>query len=267
VIYRKRGRTIRWENGARIDVEESGWAREQGSFFECAPLDEGPPEGLPAVSEETPVLPALPADVCVERFFALRGVAVHEYDETHWSEVLDRVHLSLTCRGRRVLLDTTSDRMVEVAEVADALGRSELVERPAPARLRLAPRITAALLPLLTAVAPPNVSIVQTPGRIDGYGHPVEENGIHFYRPSYRLRPVRMPFDLRLECHVTRIEADRPIAIAALEPVTSLAFAVLIRDGDRVYPSRLRLTRIDAVSETAVWYPYGAGSFGAELML
>ena len=41
------------------------------------------------------------------------------------------------------------------------------------------------------------------------------------YRPSYRVRPVRMPLQLRLECDVTAIERDRPVAVALLAPVSS----------------------------------------------
>jgi hypothetical protein len=109
--------------------------------------------------------------------------------------------------------------------------------------------------------------LLQSVGSIDGYGQRVEENSINFYRPSYRMRPVRMPFDLRLECAVTEIERERPVAIALLGPVESLVLPVLIRDGERVYPARVRVSRIDAVGTARTWYPYGAGSFGAELML
>jgi hypothetical protein len=75
-----------------------------------------------------------------------------------------------------------------------------------------------------------------------------------------------MPLQLRLECDVTEIERDRPIAVALLAPVTSV-LRVLIDDGERAYPSTVRVARIDAVSNERIWYPYGGGSFGAEMML
>jgi len=69
-----------------------------------------------------------------------------------------------------------------------------------------------------------------------------------------------------IECDVTEIESDRPVAVALLAPVSSV-LRVLIDDGKRAYPSTVRIARIDAVSNERTWYPYGAGSFGAEMML
>ena len=43
---------------------------------------------------------------------------------------------------------------------------------------------------------------------------------------------------------------------------------VLCVDGDDVFPVTIDATRIDAVSrDEPAWYPYAAGSFGAEMML
>lgn len=263
MIYRKRGRSIRWENGTLIRVSESGWAREDGSFFECGPLGETPG----AIDDLQPFALAIPESVNVERFIVTRGVAEHEYGDARWSEETSRVHVALTRGPLRAIIDSTLEQTGDIATIADALARAEFEERAAPSRLRLAPNVTAALLPALIGLAPPNVRLVQSAGAIDGYGQPVDEDTIAFYRPSYRVRPVRMPFDLRLECDVTEIERDRPVAIALLAPVESLVLFVLIRDGERVFPARVRVSRIDAVSNERVWYPYGAGSFGAELML
>jgi hypothetical protein len=76
-----------------------------------------------------------------------------------------------------------------------------------------------------------------------------------------------MPHNLRLECDVTQIDEARPRAIALLAPADGLTLRVLVEDGPRVYPCTVRVTRIDAVSNERTWYPYGAGSFGAEMML
>jgi hypothetical protein len=265
MIYRKRGSTIRWENGVRIRVSESGWAREVGNLFECAPLDEALPQF--ALDEESPRLPALPSSVEVERFVYSRGIASHEYGDARWTESSERAHVALVRGSLRVLLDCTGDQLGELARIAQALALASPVEEEAPRRLRLAPNVTAALLPVLYGIAPPNVRLVQTAGATDGYGQHVTEEGLHYYRPSYRVRPEILPFDLRLVCDVTEIEADQPIAEALLEPATSHELAVLVREGARAYPARIRVTRIDAVSDQRVWYPYGAGSFGAEMML
>jgi hypothetical protein len=169
--------------------------------------------------------------------------------------------------------------------VADVLARAEDIEREAPARLRLAPNVTAALLPALIGIAPPNVRLVQTAGGVDGCGEPIveaeelrgtrgtrgTESWPNRYRPSYRVRPVRMPLQLRLECDVTAIDEDQPRAVALLAPVSvvhgQLVLRVLVADGDRAFPSTVRVARIDAVSDRRTWYPYGGGSFGAEMML
>jgi hypothetical protein len=186
-----------------------------------------------------------------------------------WTEHTQRIHLSLIRAHTRALLDLGSFDVDDVTRVADALTRLDEIERDAPPRLRLAPNVTAALLPTLVGIAPPNVCIVQTAGGVDGYGAPiVEANGSwpNAYRPSYRVRPVRMPMQLRIECDVTEIERDRPVAVALLAPVSSV-LRVLVDDGKRAYPSTVRIARIDAVSSERSWYPYGGGSFGAEMML
>ncbi|MFL6247984.1 MAG: hypothetical protein ACJ74H_18315 [Thermoanaerobaculia bacterium] len=202
-----------------------------------------------------------------------RGEGARSADEgspvATWTEHTQRIHLSLTRARTRVLLDLGTFDISDISRVAAALARADSAERDAPPRLRLAPNVTAALLPTLIGIAPPNVRLVQTAGGVDGYGAPIVEatgSWPNAYRPSYRVRPVRMPMQLRLECDVTEIERDRPIAVALLAPVTSV-LRVLIDDGKRAYPSTVRITRIDAVSSERTWYPYGAGSFGAEMML
>lgn len=176
----------------------------------------------------------------------------------------------MTRKPLRVLIDQADFDLAHIRRVADALGRAELEERDPPPRLRLAPNVTAALLPSLAGLAPPNTRLVQTAGGIDGKGQPIVEatrDWPNWYRPSYRLRPLRMPLNLRLECDVTEIDRDRPEAIALLAPVDGLVLCVLADDGKRVFPTTVRVTRIDAVAGERVWYPYGGGSFGAELML
>lgn len=258
MIYRKRGSVVRWENGTLIRVSESGVAIEEGDYFECFPDGRTMDLAVPDIH---------PPDVQCERLIISHGVAEHECDGRTWSETTQRVHASLTNSRVRALIDSTT--LEELPHIGEALARIE-PERDAPPRIRLAPNVTAALLPALIGLAPPNVRLIQTAIGVDGYGHPVIETDRdwpNFYRPSYRVRPVRMPLHLRLECDVTTIDEDRPRAIALLAPVDSLVLRVLIEDRQRVYPATVRVTRIDAVSDVRTWYPYGGGSFGAELML
>jgi hypothetical protein len=55
--------------------------------------------------------------------------------------------------------------------------------------------------------------------------------------------------------------------VALLAPVRDFTLRVLIDDGERVWPATVPVTRIQAVGAPMDFYPYGAGSFGAEMML
>jgi hypothetical protein len=283
MIYRKRGSVARWENGTLVRVTERGMAIEKEELFECYPDAGG---DTPHVDESRVVAAAHAVqegvgDVTIERLIVIEGIAEHELiddDEgsviRRWTEHTRRMHISLMHARTRAILDLGFFETKDVVRVAAVLARSDGVEREAPPRLRLAPHVTAALIPSLIGIVPPNVRLLQTAGGIDGYGEPIVEAGggwPNAYRPSYRMRPVRMPMQLRLECDVTAIDRSRPVAAALLAPVSivdgALVLRVLIDEGDRAFPSTVRVARIDAVSDERIWYPYGGGSFGAEMML
>jgi len=61
--------------------------------------------------------------------------------------------------------------------------------------------------------------------------------------------------------------ADVPEAVAILAPVDGIVMRVLIADRGISYPATVRISRIDAVADEVTWYPYGAGAFGARMML
>ena len=280
--YRKFGRTLRYEHGVFVRVEEAGEATEDGQLFSCHPIAHA--TDLPAIDEsrvrktvqdiESLIKPPLE----IERLVVSEGVAAHEFGERRWHEEIGRVHLSIAFRTIRVILDFGSTSEVrgpgpeDLVSIAAALRRAG-PERPAPARMTLAPNVTAALLPSLVSVAPPNIQLWQLAGGIDGKGSPVETAELrhapwpNWYRPSYRSRPVRVPFHLRATCEVTEIEEGIPRAIALLAPPEGLVLTVLCVDGQDVYPARVHVNRIDAIAPAIHWYPYGAGSFGAEMML
>lgn len=281
MIYRKRGSVVRWENGTVVRVTERGLAIERGELFECRPDTDGHVTDVDPkrVLEAVRAVHEAAVNVIVERLIVTDGIADHECAESEdveprrWREDSQRIHLSLLHGKTRALLDFGAFDLDGIARVAAVLARSDAREREAPARLRLAPNITAALLPSLLAVAPPNVRIVQTAGGIDGYGHPIVEAAgawPNVYRPSYRMRPMRMPLNLRIECDVQEIERDRPEAVALLGAPSledGLVVRLLIDDGASAYPAAVRIARIDAVSAVRTWYPYAGGSFGAEMML
>jgi hypothetical protein len=264
--YRKRGSSVRYENGVVVHVRESGAAVEEGDLFTCHPeqSEVPPPLDASSVVETAQRIEAMiPAPLRIERLLVTEGIAEHECGGRKWIEQTRRTHLSIVRERLRVLIDREED----IAAAADALQRCG-EERDAPPRLRLAPGVSAALTPALLELAPPNIRIAQVAGGIDGKGLPIAEAvGGNWYRPSYRVRPVRMPLNLRVACGVTEIERDRPIAVALLAPADGLVLRVLVDDGVDAWPCTVRVTRIDAVEDDAVWYPYGGGSFGAEMML
>jgi hypothetical protein len=274
MIYRKNGSVVRWENGTLIRVSESGVAVEEGELFECAP-DESSSRRVVESSRVLDVVREVRQLGRFERLIVSEGVAEHECDGRTWREETFRIHGSLVNGSIRALVDSSTRRLDDFHRVAGVLNRAEQHERDAPPRLVLAPNVTAALLPSLVGLAPPNVELLQVAGGIDGKGNDIVEAVVglagepwpNWYRPSYRVRPLRMPLNLRLRCDVKEIERDRPVAVALLAPIEGLTLRVLIDEGTRAYPATVRLTRIDAVSDAAVWYPYGGGSFGAEMML
>ncbi len=272
MIYRKHGSVARWENGTLIRVTESGMAIEEGDSFECRP-DVGrgfsPPLPGGGRAEATPYVAHALRDVHAERLIITHGIAEHECEGRTWREETDRIHISLVYGQLRALVDSTTRRLDDILPIANALQRADQHERELH-HLRLEPNVTAALLPHLPGRTPPNVRLVQTAGGVDGYGRDiieVETDWPNAYRPSYRVRPIRMPLNLRLECADTGIDEDAPRAVALLAPVTGLTLRVLVVDGDDVYPATVTVDRIRAVSNDRVWYPYGGGSFGAAMML
>ena len=296
MIYRKQGVVARWENGTLIRVTECGIAIEEGEYFECKPQSSSR-----RVVESSRVLEVVRAlrTVTAERLIVTHGTAEHECEDRTWRDETDRLHLSLVHGKLRALVDSTTGApaagrpvhrplagageppadqpagsrrasLDDIFTIADALQRCEQTERARPTTLRLAPNVTAALLPHLVGRAPSNVRLLQTAGGVDGYGNDVVEASDpwpNFYRPSYRVRPLRMPLNLRLECDDTHVDEDAPVAIALLAPIADLTLRVLVVDGQRVFPAAVTVTRIRAVSNERIWYPYGGGSFGASLML
>ena len=315
MIYRKRGRVARWEHGRVIVVSEAGEAIEEKGVFEVRQGEAGglahevdidikhvssralardlggrvarearlPPTQVPRYARDDTAddVARVAAEILrhhPERLIVSHGIAEHDCNGVRWQEETRRVHVSLAKKGIRALIDRADFDLDPIERIASALGRAG-AERAAPPRIRLAPSVTAALLPSLVGLAPPNVELWQAGGGLDGNGEKIDEFRVetpgriagatwpNVFRPSYRFRPVRMPLNLRLECEVDVIDRDIPEAIALLAPVAGLILRLLVVDRRRVYPATIRVTRIDAVAGERSWYPYGAGAFGSEIML
>lgn len=275
-IYRKFGRTVRYDGGMFLRVEEAGQATETEQTFSCQPIARTVdlPDIEPDVVARTvrSIESVVSAPLTIERLVVSEGVAEHEFNDRRWQETTRRIHLSIVFGSLRALVDLAEFDIDAISFVAEALVRAG-EQRRAPARIRIASNVSAALLPSLAGLAPPNVRLWQTAGGIDGKGEPVADHEIasttypNWYRPSYRTRPVRAPFNLRATCDVTAIDEDLPRAIALLAPPAGLSLRVLCVDAGDVYPATVRVARIDAIATATHWYPYAAGSFGAEMML
>jgi hypothetical protein len=263
-IYRKRGRVVRYEHGQVVRVDEAGEAIESAELFTAAPLEER--MALPEVdsADVEAAARAIESLVIPERLHVSEGYAEHELGDVRWSERTRRVHLSITSRLERAMIDLASFELEEVRQIAEALTRMGDERRP-PAQIRLAPNVTAALLPSLIGT----IGIVQGAAPFDGKGQPIEEHGapwLNWYRPSYRVRPTRAPFHLRATPfgEIARHTAE---AIALLAPIEGNIVRVLCVDGPEVFPAAIALATVEAVGQPRGWYPYGAGAFGAEMVV
>jgi len=260
VIYRKRGTVVRWENGFIVRSTEAGEAIDNGEF-RCAPID-AEPLTLPH-SEVEDVARRISAMGEVERLIVSEGIAEHECDGVRWTEQTKRVHVSFVRDALRAIVDLADFDLDDVQRAADALARATH-ERECPARVRLAPNIGAALLPSLIGT----IELWQSRADRDGKGLPVVEQKLtappwpNWWRPSYRTRPVRMPLHIRAAGHGEMENAPR--AVALLAPVAGNVLRVLSEDGDVM---RVAVHEVFAVRNTGRWYPYAAGSFGAELLI
>lgn len=276
-VYRKFGRTVRYENGTLLRVEEAGEAVESEQTFRCQPIAGA--SRLSATVDTQPVETAvrqiesmIAAPLAIERLVVSEGIAEHEFGERRWQETRRRVHLSIARPPLRAIVDLGDFEVAEVRAIAVAFSKAG-PEREAPPRIRLAPNVTAALLPSLVGLTPPNVQLSQCGGGLDGKGQPIEACELtrppwpNWYRPSYRSRPVRMPFHIRAICSVTAIDDDLPRAVALLAPPDGLTLRVLCVRKSEAFPASVHVARIDAAGPALRWYPYGAGSFGSEMML
>ena len=249
MTYRKWGRMVRFENGTLVRVEEAGEAVEEGGEFRAYPIVE---------RRELPEVRGSRCDVRSERCVLVEGVAIHEIGGVTWTEWTRRLHLSVVHRTFRMLLDQASFEID--ASLLDLFARIEGRREP-PQRMTLAPRVAASLLHSLP------VGRAQRAGEHpDGMGRAVESRPVdgeppNWYRPSYRVRPFRAWFNL-MALPFGRLDDSAPRAVARLG-----GGEILCVDGGRVYATVLPAGRIVAVGGAVEWFPFGAGAWGADMLL
>ncbi len=257
MTYRKWGRTVRYENGTTVRVEEAGEAVDEGGEFRAYPI-------LRSAAAEPPLSerrlraalrePGLPT----ERVVMSEGVAIHEVGGVTWTEHTRRLHLSVVKPPFRMLIDQASFDVDQ--SLLGLFTRIEGLREP-PSRMTLAPRVSAAILHALP------VTRAQRAGEHpDGMGRPVESRPMegeppNWYRPSYRVRPFRAWFNL-MALPFGKLDDSAPRAVARLG-----GDEVLCVDGERVYATVLKAATVLAVGGAVEWFPFGAGAWGADMLL
>jgi DNA-dependent RNA polymerase auxiliary subunit epsilon len=180
--------------------------------------------------------------VNAERLIVSHGTAIHQFNDVEWREETKRLYVSLTHDRIRALVDLNDFDFDLVAHIADRLALATN-EREAPKRIRIAPHLAAAILPQLKGVA----DLWQRAGGRDGKGQLIDEvpasKAMNWFRPSYRVRPIRKPFSLFVRCDVTVVDPTLPRAIAVID-----GNRLLIDDGRDVYPSRVTIEHVDAAA-------------------
>jgi hypothetical protein len=260
-VYRKWGSAIRWEHGVLVRVEEAGEAREVGEELIASPIE--PRESGPLPSDAVLAF-ARKIEGNIERMVVSEGIAEHEYGHRRWRESTRRVHLSLTHGTHRVLLDLAHFD-ADVAPIVRAL--SNVGTARELDHVRLAPNVSAALLPSLIGT----IEMEQVAAGCDGYGEPIERRPVagappNWYRPSYRIRPLRAWHNLRA-LPFGSVDEELPRAIALLAPPGSATLQLLCVQGEEAFAASVNMTTVRAVGEAGEWYPYAAGAFGAEMLL
>ena len=244
MIYRKWGRTVRWENGTLVRVEEAGEAREEDGVFVAQPIAERVP--LPEVDAAW-VIDTARAIGEAERVIVSAGVSLHQYGDTRWQDEIRRVHVAFIRKPWRVLVDDAN-----VASVAQALARCEgekdFEHVLLPPHLVECGGHATALVAAQRRHGRRTPQFEQMPGGLDGYGNPIERRRVageppNFYRPSYRVRPVRRWMNVR--AIPFGIMRDAPKVLALVD-----GGKALVDDGGRIFVTRLRLDRVTAAAES-----------------
>jgi hypothetical protein len=267
-MYRKWGRSVRREGQHLVIVDEAGEAVESDGIFRTRALGEDldlPAPDAAAVEQAAREIESIAVSpLSIERLLVSEGAVRHQFGDRTWNERARRVHVSVASGPLRTIFDLAEFRFEALRSGIAALSRVGKERKP-PKRIRLAEHVGAALL----TFAP--IAKVQSTAPHDGKGQAILERlAVHeppnWFRPSYRIRPRRAWFHLRV-APFGAVESDLPQAVALLAPVSPRELRVLCVDGRAVYPTTIPMRPIIAARPTSTWYPYGAGAFGAELML
>lgn len=270
--YRKWGRVARWEHGVLVHVAESGQSDDSAETFQSAPMTkrDAPlslidPDAGALERAASAIADLVKPPIAIERLILTEGVALHEFGSLQWQEHTRRLHLSLARPPYRMLIDSAAFELD--CELLAAFAAMSLEPGPAPDRLLLAPPVSAAFL----SARPGALSLEQAEGERDGKGQQIVRSAVtaalppNWYRPSYRVRPVRSWFHLRA-IPFGILSDPAPRAVALLSPIGDRIHALCIEDG-RASRRSFAPGRVLAAGAPAEWYPYGAGCWGSDILL
>jgi hypothetical protein len=269
-VYRKTGTVVRRENEMLVRVDEAGESIEDGASFVCAPADRARASftvDAEAVNEAANAIVAMVRPPLVlERMIVSDGVAEHEFGEKRWSERTRRIHLAIALAPYRALIDLAGFTLPVIERVVAALPR--LRGSRDVTRIRMAENVGAAVLPSLIGRLP----MQQWAAPHDGKGQWVANVAVdervppNWFRPSYRSRPIRAWFHLRVD-PFGEIDSSLPEAIALLGPLHDRTVQVLCIDRNEAFAATVTPGRVFAAAPAPAWYPYAAGCFGAQLVM
>jgi hypothetical protein len=287
-LYRKEGQTIRAEFSrgtlSILNVSERGLAIERNGFFESR---QEPAE----ISVDAPGDPTvagmandLKGDPAVERFTILSGSAIHSIEGgNQWNERFGRMHISMVNREHRVrvMLELGGESldhfdMALIDLVRTALQQSFVEEPPPFHAVRLLPHVAAALTTAGDSIAEQST---HPAFRFDGDGKEIlparSAPWPNRFRPSYRSRPIPMPFHLRMRPRGVDSSVE-VTAIAISDPFRrvgdTVTGSVLCTNSRNVFVAPLILDaqsedRIRYVSDKMTWFPYRAGVWGSDTIV
>lgn len=303
-VYTKRGVTIRleWTPQSRslIEIEESGDARYDGGTFVARATAPLPGEGRRATA---PALERFAGDVAalVGPEFRLDRLVVAAGSSTHaleaggelrtWSDSNARCFASISLPDipLQVEVDLGASRLetVDLSPLGNAAAalRNFHGDMTPPRRLRLTPLVSAALLRALVPrlLTGRNARVRQATHPdflVDGTGRAIEPHlgppWPNAYRPSYRNAPLVTPFHLDLETAPASPGSDA-VAVALLEPfrvvgdrLVAVALCAAENAAFRCIVSHTAREWLDATEGAgagAIWFPFGAGSWGRDVSL
>ena len=272
--YRKWGRMARWDHGVLVQVGEAGESLDAPGEFRVQPMEarQSPmaipdPDAGAVERAAAAIIAMIEPPLIIERLIVTEGVALHEFDSVQWQERTRRLHLSVARPPFRMLIDSSG------FEVDRTLLTTFAGMRLDPGGPRgsvvLAPPVSAAFLATRLGELP---RLQQAAGERDGKGQPIEETSVsaasppNWYRPSYRVRPIRSWFHLRALPHGA-IDQAAPRAVALLSfPTAGRIHALCVQEGV-AFPRWISPGRVLAAGPPQTWYPYAAGCWGSDMLL